>query len=801
MPNLVSSGPPGRRIQDSGGKFMQIKGFLGLAVILLLGGYAVSVKGAQKQISALSLMPDLPHPLEIRDWAQVARQFDELVFDFNSQGLYLPLIQWDKAWPNVCLDSFFLPSYVGDYRQKVGSQEALTTLGAVLGASLVGVDKSRQEDQNWVLSQNQYFNRGQGENRILNRTRVSARGEPPSWYDLFPAMLFFMLVDQYPQTAALKTPLCTAGESLSMAEMMRATALSYLSELEKWDDQWIEKEPDVLGGVAWLLYMAFQKFGEDEFLKGALQCLERLSAWEQNPFYEVLLPYSAFLAARVNAEQNTFLNVEKLLEWSFGPSKARRGWGVLRDSWGECAVHGLLGSLTDGGGYAFALNTFHLAAALAPLPRYDSRYSRDLGKLLLNLTNNARLFYPGYLPLDQQSSPAWAAESRNVVAYEGLRREKGGKTPYATGDALRLGWAATDYALYGAAQVGFLGALVEKTKHPAILKIDLLALDHFGPQAYPSYLFYNPYGQAKEIELEVGPEPVDLYDTVTKEFLGRGKQGRTNLTLLPKTAAVIVLPPAGGQREYVGNSLLVEGVFVDYGVNQLVVKAPRPGQIVSGIVSLELDLTLSPPFVLEDVQAWLNGEGLLLKPTASGWLWDSTDFPPGEYELLVAAESEDGIIIQDRLVIGIQHGILGRAAAQDLAAWVPLADAPADVELLGKTVTIKHSNPQVREVGLSSPLLDVDLSERPVLVLERVLAQGSWLIRLLFWENETSLEIELKPDSQGSFWHLQDLLGRKTGVGQLQIIIGLDEPEGRLSLFRDGLDLYYQRASEGEEGK
>ena len=58
---------------------------------------------------------------------------------------------------------------------------------------------------------------------------------------------------------------------------------------------------------------------------------------------------------------------------------------------------GLVGSTTDGEGYAFAMNTFQWAGALTPVARYDTRYAHDIGKWMLNLANAARLFYPGSL--------------------------------------------------------------------------------------------------------------------------------------------------------------------------------------------------------------------------------------------------------------------------------------------------------------------------------------------------------------------------------------------------------------------
>ena len=157
--------------------------------------------------------------------------------------------------------------------------------------------------------------------------------------------------------------------------------------------------------------------------------MEYLSKRPANPYYEMLLPYGVYLAARMNAEQGLDYDVEKMVNWVFDVnSECRPGWGVMAERWGGYDVYGLVGSLTDGAGYAFAMNGFEQAGSLVPLVRYDKRFAHDIGKWTLNLANASRLYYANGLAPTNQSSWDWASkyDPNSAIAYEGLRRERQG---------------------------------------------------------------------------------------------------------------------------------------------------------------------------------------------------------------------------------------------------------------------------------------------------------------------------------------------------------------------------------------
>ena len=518
-------------------------------------------------------MPNIPRPFNMKDWNALARSADRLLFDLAAQGDHLPLVWLDESRVNAKQTGFGLPTYVGDGRSGGGGHEAIATMGAVLGATVAGIDKTAGT-HNWVLMCEQYFNSKNSENLVLNYT--STRSGNSFWYELWPHVLFYALADRYPDTGKLRQILtATAGAWYEACLTMGGgtgpwtvpdfnhTSFDFKTMKPVDNTDW--KEPDAAAGIAWLEYMAWKITGNRNFLDAADWGMQFLHGRTTNPYYEVLLPFGACLAARMNAELGRNYDVEKLVNWCFdGDSVCRPGWGVIVGRWGGYDVSGLVGSLHDHGGYGFAMNTFATAVALVPLVRYDDRFARAVGKWMLNAANAARLFYPDTLPSSHQSCPDWTGDPAHLLCYEGLMKEWNGKRPFATGDAVRENWGPkTDFAVYGAAYAGFFAGITATTGDEKILRLDCRATDFFGDPAYPTYLYFNPYITVREIVVDVGPEPRNLYDSITKRFVKERVTGKASFTLTGDTAAVIVITPAA-DLEYSGRLRLVKGVVVDY---------------------------------------------------------------------------------------------------------------------------------------------------------------------------------------------------------------------------------------------
>ncbi len=647
-------------------------------------------------------MPAVPQPFRIIDWKSRARNYDHFAFDESAQGEYLPLLKVVNG------NHFMLPSYVGAR----GGGEGICTISSVVGATLAGIDKSNQSGHDWVAMCREWYNPDPAIGVVLNGP--GSQGGGSFWYDILPGVLFSQLTAQYPKVDGLELIFrAQADRYRRVVEALGAeradfnfTTFDFRQNAARFNGRW--REPDAAAGIGFIEYGAWRRFGDKRHLEAAdwcMQSLQRRPADAGSPLYETLLYYAPVLAARLNAEEGRDYDVVKLVNWCLSENQekavARPGWGILAMRCGDYDIHGLQGSTTDRGGYAFAMNTFNAAGAMAPLPRYDARFARPIGRWLLNVANNARLFYQDGLPDHLQAHPGWKSDPANVITYEGLRardlrlarlaseqtvhgRRQGdsgmllataqpvtvaaedgliehiwrwriplqgttaswgiglttkateksfrvstrgsgdspwkpgpafprpgdkpgerlwigseikdapddiwlkletlqpapnldlrisdvrvryttGQSPYASGDpVVNHPGPGTQLAVYGAAYVGYLAAIVDRTNCDHILRIDLLATDFFHDKAYPTYLYYNPDPQSQRVRIPVGPSSRDLYDAVTGEFLARDVVNDAEVILPPDTAAVVVIVPAGGQVTRQGSRMLIDGVVVSY---------------------------------------------------------------------------------------------------------------------------------------------------------------------------------------------------------------------------------------------
>ena len=556
--------------------------------------------GSQIAIPYLETMPNIPSPFRVRDWTRVALELDSYLFDLNAKGPYLPLIWIDKSRVNFDADTFGLDIAVGHpmsgpHVRKGEHHLAICDMPAVIGASLAGIDKSRQGGHDWVNMEKAFFNKAHGDDVFLmtvDQDRARREDHVQSldfWTDTLPSLFCAQLVHLYPQESELVALMRRCADQFHQAVSVLVKSPGGFehqsfdfAKMKPYDgpksQHWVE--PESSAAFAWLEYMAYVKFGDPKYFEAALASMDALNAETLNPLYETMLPYGAYLAARLNAEHGRDYDTAKLLAWCFSGGRIAAD-GVISARAGAYDVTGLWTMH----GRAYLFETFQLASSLVPLVRYDPRFARAVGKWLLNAANSARLFYPEEIPDEYQAIPQLKSFSRNLIAYEVvLRKETEYLLPWETPIfatepvkpffATRDRWEqvnnsaafppVTHFSIYSSTSVGVFGGIISKTNDEKILCLDCLKTDYFHAPAYPTHLYFNPYSQDKEVIVEAGDQPVDLYDVVSKRRVAAGAQGRVTVRLAGDSAAVLVRIPSGASLRRVNGKLYANDIIVDF---------------------------------------------------------------------------------------------------------------------------------------------------------------------------------------------------------------------------------------------
>jgi hypothetical protein len=546
---------------------------------------------AQIVIDRIALMPEQPNPYKMTDWHEKALNYDQYVFNTDLKGEHLPFLWIDSAKRNISQNTFGIYTVIGDVRQGLnGSREfheALCSMGSLLSGGLVGIDKTDQNGFNYVKMIQNYFNSGNGWNIMMNNTNpaVALLGGGYGrdwWYDVFPNVLFYGLSDLFPGVSQADSLQHIIAEKFFKADSILSGDYNYsyfdYSQMKGMKNN-IPFQQDVAAGHAYTLLCAYEKFGDERYLKGAKSAMSAFENQTESRFYEVLMPFGALVAARLNAEHGTNYDVKKILDWTFEGCKAadgRTGWGVIAERWGDYDVHGLQGSITDGGGYAFLMNSFDMAWPLVPMVRYDNRYAEAIGKWMLNVTNAARLFYPYEIDDQHQWLPSKKEITRNVIAYEGLRKVDhtykkpvlANISPVALGDGPQWvkGQPETSmFSLYSSAQSGIFGSIVRKTNVEKILQLNCTATDFYQEGSFPTFLYYNPFDTLNSVCFyNTGKTNVDLYDALTHHYIGKDIADEGCFEIQGKAARLVVVLPSGSKLTIKNGNYMVGDKVVAY---------------------------------------------------------------------------------------------------------------------------------------------------------------------------------------------------------------------------------------------
>ncbi|MGN1220425.1 MAG: hypothetical protein ACI4TU_05755 [Candidatus Cryptobacteroides sp.] len=552
----------------------------------------------QEAISRVELMANFPEPYKMLDWKQKALDFESYAFDFNSTLPAGPVIWIDNAQRNFPQPTFGLYTAMADDRQGPDRNngefhESLNTLHALISAGLMGIDKTTSpEGYNYVKMVQNYFNKDNGWNIVMNNTcpDVALLGGGYGrdwWYDVYPNLLYYAVCELFPGVEGADEIQRTVAEQFAKADEVLDGNYDYsyfdYSQM-KGMVNWIPFQQDAAGGHGWVLLAAYEKYGDDRYLERAKSAIAALDSQKESRFYEILLPMGIYTAARLNAQYGCNYDLGKMFSWVFdgctNPVNSRTGWGITAGKWGEYEISGLQGSLTDGGGFAFFMNSVDVAWPFVPIVKYQPQYARAIGKWMLNLANNSRLFFPDQLPDENQCLPGQQSYTNSIVGYEGLRFENilstknekysavpQGVHPVALGDGPL--WYPTNpkesmFSLYSTSACGILGAIVDPTDVEGILKLNCNATDFYSERPYNVNLMYNPFGSSKKVLYELSSDKTDLFDIVSKTYLARNVSGSCKISLGADSAAVIVELPAGAEIQETEGKLVVNNNIISY---------------------------------------------------------------------------------------------------------------------------------------------------------------------------------------------------------------------------------------------
>jgi hypothetical protein len=564
-----------------------------LLSVVLLGIFSckenTSVAVTQTSIARVDQMPDMPQPYKIIDWKQKALQFDSLVFNFSNTTAGGPFIWLDSSRRNFDQVTYGLYTVIGDVRQGPSKNngefhEALTSYNALISAGLLGIDKTNQQGYNYVKMAQNYFNSDTKWNIVMNNTNpaVAMAGGGYGrdwWYDVYPNVLYYGVAALYPNVENTEMIQRSVADQFYKADSTLQGNYNYsyfdYAKMRGVVNN-VPQQQDAAGGHAWVLYSAYQKFGDARYLKGAKSATEALLNHKESRFYEILLPFGAYTAARLNAEQGTNYDVTKLLNWSFDGCQAkdgRYGWGVIAERWGDYDVYGLQGSITDGGGYGFFMNSVAMAWPLVPMVKYEPQYAKTIGKYMLNAVNASRLFYPDQVDNAHQWLPEMKDLTHGIIGYEGIRKMDDynnaalkGISPVSIGDGPK--WVAGQpkesmFSLYSTSIAGVFGAIVHTTDVEGILALDCNITDFYSTNTFPVFLYYNPYKESKTVTYP-STGNIDLYDIVSKKYLAKGSSGNISIKLPAGEAAIVVALPAGTNLKTVGSKVKAGDVIIAY---------------------------------------------------------------------------------------------------------------------------------------------------------------------------------------------------------------------------------------------
>ena len=425
------------------------------------------------RFTAIDAMPDMPQAAP-PDWKRIAERFKAYVLNPDNRVMFV----------NGGGHAHFAAFHDGT------GEELITLGGVVLGGIFQGEDVGP-----YLPSIADFYHE---EHRIfLNAPRVHL---VEYWYLMFVNALAASIIRLRADEAPELVPLLRTGmESL----ITLAHKIGYDFNDQGFDfradapftNKDIFRQPDSIGGYAYLMVFAYDMFGGEHFLEEARTAMDRYLAFADNPWYEMPNGAMACLAAARLNELGGRYDIRKAVSFVFDPHQGPLHVG----KWGDTEVNGLMrgwrGNLDESERkIAYSLETLILLPYLLPVLKTEPGLAAAVGKYALNAASNAGWFIPDRMPEESQSTPQFTPD----VPYENLVDAFGGKSPYASGDF------HGHRSVYGGAVSLWWDAVLRQTDDPYMLQWDLDRTDFLGrSESGASYtLVYNPYPQPRETVIE-----------------------------------------------------------------------------------------------------------------------------------------------------------------------------------------------------------------------------------------------------------------------------------------------------------
>lgn len=655
-----------------------------------------------KYIQATQDIPYLPNNYQYTNWRERATQFNEMLFNMNDYDLMF----YEPISKNTGREAVGIVTYTDEQRSSEYSQ-ALTLIGALLSAEKLNKESIGEEKLNQLVQfVESYYNIENGEGTLLNYQNIKST-DLSFWQQIYPALTYFMLMDRYEATVDSDALLRNIADTwynvvMDLGGSDGIVDFNYtgydFKNMKPFDNgDWTE--PDAAAGVALLQYYAFKKFEDRKYIKAATLCMNYLDEFQRNPGYELLYLYLPYLSARLNSVEEYHFNTAKYMEFFFTESDYRHEYGTFKDEFGT----GLIGERTQYGGTAYSFQSIVGATAIVPMLKYDQRYAVEVGRYLLQMTQNLNLFY-------DVDDPRYG----DLIPLDKVVKDK--KT-----DEQRL-------SVLSGAYLGLLASMIEPTNIEGILKVDLNANDYYvdKDEERPLFLMFNPHEQEQIIQYQVKTEgTVDLYDLVNQTFIEKNVSKQADVKI-KSTDAVIVLeiPVDEGDNEYKINRKLERSVTAEVpaAVNIIGISEYEP---LSDNYPIDLEIKSVGGVSVSDITIYIDGRVVFQNVNyTKPYVIDVEKLENGYHILEAKITTTTGVkdFSYARIFIQKENPYLINAHAHDIANWTSYKGGNAQLLKEYKKITVSGGEGS----GVISEPFEIDFSQVPMVDLKVDGFTGPW---------------------------------------------------------------------------